>query len=194
MKRLQEMSTGMKIRNEILDRMETCEICCKAKQTRLPFKTERTKTVRALQIIHTDLCGPINPETWDGKKYILTVIDDFTHYTMIYLLKNKYEVTEVLINYVNKVERQKNLKVNKIRCDNGREYINKKLKNWVCKKGVELDCTIPHTPQLNGTAERMNRTIMEKARSLLFDSNMKKNMWGEAAYTAVYLINRSPTR
>lgn len=52
---------------------------------------------------------------------------------------------------------------------------------------------VPHTPQLSGTAERMNRTILERASSLLFHSKLEKYMWGEAAYTAVYLINRNPT-
>lgn len=66
-----------------------CEICLKAKQVRFPFDSERTKATRPLEIIHTDLCGPIDPETWDGKKYILTVSDDYTHFAVIYLLKHK---------------------------------------------------------------------------------------------------------
>lgn len=58
-------------------------------------------------------------------------------------------------------------------------------------KGIELDTTIPYTPQLNGKAERINTTIMEKARSMIFDADMSKTMWGEAVYTAAYLHDRS---
>lgn len=57
-----------------------------------------------------------------------------------------------------------------------------------------MECTIRYTPQQNGLAERMNRTIIEKARCILLESNLEKDMWTEAVMTAVYLINRSPTR
>lgn len=53
--------------------------------------------------------------------------------------------------------------------------------------------TTPHTPQQNGVAERMNRTLMERARAMINDSKMDKKFWNEAIYCATYLINRSPT-
>ncbi|KMQ81727.1 copia protein [Lasius niger] len=68
MKKLTGMSTGIKLQNEMLKNLENCEICCKAKQTRLPFKTVRSKAKRLLQLIHTDLCGPIDPVAWNEKK------------------------------------------------------------------------------------------------------------------------------
>jgi len=58
---------------------------------------------------------------------------------------------------------------------------------------IELNITIPHTPHLNGKTECLNKTLLEKMRTLLFDSNMNKDMWGEALYTATYLLNRLPT-
>lgn len=92
------------------------------------------------------------------------------------------------------MERKLNQKAAKLRCDNGREYANEYLKNWCKSEGIEIDFTTPHTPQLNGKAERINRTIMEKARALIFDSKMSKTMWGKAVYVASYLHNRSPTK
>ncbi|GJQ79124.1 hypothetical protein Trydic_g5377 [Trypoxylus dichotomus] len=56
-----------------------------------------------------------------------------------------------------------------------------------------MDYTVPYTPQLNGKAERLNRTLAERIRSLLIDSELEKNMWGEAAFAATYLLNRNPT-
>lgn len=103
-KKLQKISTSLKLPEKALEKLGTCEVCCKAKQARLPFKIERSRAKRSLQLIHTDLCGPIDLVIWNERKYILTFIDDYTHYTMIYLLRNKYEVTDALINYVNKVE------------------------------------------------------------------------------------------
>lgn len=194
MRKLLTTSEGMNITEENLDILNnTCEICLKAKQTRIPFGKERTRAKRPLEIIHTDVCGPIEPVTWDRKKYILTFIDDFTHFVMIYLLEGKYEVPEAVKEYTNQVETKWNLKISKLRCDNGREFVNDDLKNWCKKRGIIMDLTTPYTPQLNGKAERMNRTLIEKTRALLTDAQRDKSFWGEAARTAAYLINRSPT-
>ncbi|UYV84088.1 hypothetical protein LAZ67_X001141 [Cordylochernes scorpioides] len=87
-----------------------------------------------------------------------------------------------------------NLKVSKIKCDNGGEYVNEDIKSWCKAKGIIMDLTIPHSPQLNGKAERLNRTLMEKTRALLIDSGVEKYMWGEAVRVSAYLLNRSPTQ
>jgi transposase InsO family protein len=54
--------------------------------------------------------------------------------------------------------------VKRIKCDNGGEYKNNALRKWCNNKGIVIEFTIPYSPQLNGTAERINRTIMEKER------------------------------
>ncbi|RYA68263.1 hypothetical protein DD592_26860 [Enterobacter cloacae complex sp. 2DZ2F20B] len=134
--------------------MGFCEVCMEAKQTRLPFNTTRQRARRPLEILHTDVCGPIDPETWDGKRYILTVLDDYTHYCRIFLLKYKSEVSEHLKDFIREAEAYHNQKVVKIRCDNGGEYTSSNFKLWTKNKGIVLDYSIPHSPQLNGKAER----------------------------------------
>lgn len=56
-----------------------------------------------------------------------------------------------------------------------------------------METTLAHNPQLNGCSERMNRTLVEKARTMLFDGNLPENLWGEAIMTSTYLVNRSST-
>lgn len=194
MKKLQNISEGMKITDKSLDVLNNvCETCLKAKQTRIPFGEKRTRAKRPLEIVHTDVCGPIDPITWDKKKYMITFIDDFTHFVMVYLIEGKYEVADTVKEYANQVETKWNLKISKLRCDNGREYVNEELKIWCRRRGTILDVTTPYTPQLNGKAERMNRTLIEKTRALLTDAQIDKSFWGEAVRTAAYLTNRSPT-
>lgn len=188
-----EMVIGLNMNKKDCESFETpCEICLRAKQVRLPFDNNRIKATRPLEIIHTDLCGPIDPTTWDDKNYVLTILDDYTHYVVIYLLRCKNEVTEYLKEYVEEMEANQNLRVSKLRSDNGGEYVNKELINWCKKKGIKMDTTIPHTPQLNGKAERLNRTLLEKSRSLIFDSQLDKHFWGEAVRVSAYILNRSP--
>ena len=194
MRKLIKLADGARYSTQDLDKhIGKCEICLKAKQTRKCFGQTRTRATRPLQIIHTDLCGPVEQNTWDGNRYFLTFLDDRTHYVKIYLIKNKYEVPEIVKEYIAEVESHWNLKVSMIRCDNGKEYVNKNLGDWCKKKGIQFDFTVPHSPQLNGKAERLNRTLLEKARSMIFDSKINKEMWGEAVYVAGYLLNRSPT-
>lgn len=170
-----------------------CKVCQKAKQARLKFDNSRKRAERPLEIVHTDVCGPIDPMTWDGKRYALTFLDDYTHYTMVYLLRNKSEVGEKIKEYVKLVEAKWNLKVSTVRCDNGGEYLSNIIRSWTKEVGIQLDTTVPYTPQLNGRAERLNRSLLDKVRALLFDSNLGKKMWGEAMYTSAYLLNRTPT-
>lgn len=188
------MTLGFDInKKDCVDFENPCEVCIKAKHVRLPFITERYRSTRPLEILHMDIAGPIDPETFDGKKYFLTVLDDFTHYTVVYLLKYKNEAQDYIKEYVEEMEAFQNLRVSKIRCDNGGEFVNNDIKSWCRRKGIVMDITIPYTPQLNGKAERLNRTLLDKARSLIFDSGIEKTFWGEAIRVAAYLLNRCPS-
>lgn len=79
-----------------------------------------------------------------------------------------------------------------LRTDNGTEYVNKGLEEFLKKEGVKHQTTVPYIPQQNGLAERLNRTIVERARTMLVDAELEKPFWAEAVSAAVYLINRSP--
>lgn len=174
---------------------ELCEVCLKGKQTRLPFNIikEDKKAKRILEVISTDVCGPINPPTHDGKRYFVTFIDHFSHFCICYLLTRKNEVLEKFQEYVKSAEAKFNTKIERIRCDNGGEYSSQAFKDFCKKKGIKCQYTVARNPEQNGVAERFNRTIMEKARCLIFDSNLEKEFWGEAVRVAVYLTNRTET-
>lgn len=85
----------------------------------------------------------------------------------------------------------KNIKV--LRTDNGGEYTSKEFENYLKKEGIKHEYTVPKTPEQNGVAERMNRTLVEMVRSMLSDSKLPKKFWAEALSTASYIRNRSPT-
>ena len=91
------------------------------------------------------------------------------------------------------IERQTEKKVKELRTDNGGEFCSDAFDDYCRKEGVVRHHTIPYTPQQNGVAERMNRTIILKARCILSNVRMSKHFWAEAANTACYLINRSPS-
>lgn len=172
-----------------------CGVCMQAKQTRLPFNPvpEDRKAKRILEVVSTDVCGPIAPQTHDGKNYFVTFIDHYSHFCICYLISKKSEVIEKFREYVNLVEAKFGSKIERVRCDNGGEYSSQTFKDICRKNGTKCQYTIPHNPEQNGVAERFNRTVMEKARCLVFDSHLSKEFWGEAVLSSVYLINRTET-
>ena len=173
-----------------------CEACINGKQTRLPFnKHKNTNYVkRPLFMVHSDVCGPITPSTVNDKNYFVLFVDQFTHYCVTYLIKNKSDVFSIFKDYVSKGEAHFNLKVVHLYCDNGGEYLSNEMKIYCMEKGISYHLTVPRTPQLNGVSERMVRTITDKARSMINGANLDKVFWGEAVLTATYLINITPTR
>ena len=80
-----------------------------------------------------------------------------------------------------------------LRSDNGGEYISSEFESYLKLKGIRHELTVPHTPEQNGVAERMNRTLMESARSMIAHSMLPNTYWAEAVSTAVYLKNRTAT-
>lgn len=147
---------------------ELCESCIISKQSRLPFAKSKDKSQlnnRPLFIIHSELCGPISPTTVDDKNYFVTFIDDYTHYTLTYLMNLKSEVFKMFKDFVAKSESfHSNLKVVNLYCDNGREYLSNEFKEYCVEKGKMYYLSIPHSPQQNGGSERMIRTLTEMAQ------------------------------
>lgn len=177
-----------------MDTNEVCGICIESKITKLPFQKKlECNTKRPLELIHSDICGPISPTTHDGKRYFLTFIDDYTHFTVVYLMKNKSEMFEYFKNFEATVTTKFETKISSLCCDNGSEYFSNVFQAFCRTKGIQIKNTIPYTPELNGVTERLNRTLVEKARAMLLESKLSKEMWGEAILCATYLLNRSPT-
>ncbi|KRX30474.1 Retrovirus-related Pol polyprotein from transposon TNT 1-94, partial [Trichinella sp. T9] len=115
-----------------------------------------------------------------GARYFLSFIDDFSRKSFVYFLKHKNEALPKFKDFIAMVERQTSKRVKCLRTDNGREYVNNMFAEFLMRKGIRHERTIPETPQQNGVAERMNRTLVEKARTMLIDANLSPDLWAEA--------------
>ncbi|UYV66039.1 hypothetical protein LAZ67_3006262 [Cordylochernes scorpioides] len=114
--------------------------------------------------------------------------------TFIYLLKNKDETLGKFEEFKARVENELNLKIKDVRTDNGTEFTNHRFKNFLIKNGIHYQLSTTYSPQSNGVAERVNRTLIETARTLLFDSGLPMAFWAEAVATASYVKNCTPHR
>lgn len=90
------------------------------------------------------------------------------------------------------VEKQTNRKVKYLRTDNGLEFCGEKFNKFCRDNGIARHRTIRYTPQQNGVAERLNRTMMERVRCMLSDVILGENYWVEAATYTIYTLNRCP--
>ena len=171
-----------------------CEECILGKQPSLPFTKPGTRATEKLAIVHTDLCGPMPVMSLNNAKYLLTFIDDYTRKTFIYFLKTKDEVFNKFIEFKTYAEKETNHEIKCVRSDNGKEFVNKQLDDYLKKNGIKHQLTADYTPQQNGVAERANRIILDKVRCMLIDSKLSPAYWAEACNYAVYLKNRSPSK
>lgn len=190
-----QMFSDIELLYRVLPNDNLCEACINGKQSCLPFNKSKFKVIkRPLFIVHTDVCGPITPETVDSKNYFVIFVDEFTHYCVTYLIAHKSDVFAAFRDFVAKSEAHFNLRMVNLYCDNGGEYLSNEMKEYCVQKGISYHLTVSHTPQLNGVSERMIRTLTERSRAMISGAKLDKKFWGEAVLTATYLINISPTK
>ncbi|KAG3021508.1 hypothetical protein PC121_g24862 [Phytophthora cactorum] len=139
---------------------ELCDGCALGKQTRVSYmKSSPNRAKQVLEVIHSDVCGPMQTSTFSGKRYFVTFTDDKSHFCVVYLLRNKSEVADKFAEFVAMAETQTGKRVKTLRSDNGGEYTSGAMAKFCKDRGIEQKFTPPYTPQLNGVAERMNRTL-----------------------------------
>jgi hypothetical protein len=174
--------------------IDMCEDCIFGKQKRVSFQTNGRKPKKErLELVHSDVWGPTTVSSIGGKRYFVTFIDDHSRKVWVYFLKHKSEVFEAFKIWKAMVENETGLKIKKLRTDNGGEYEDTRFKKFCYGHGIRIERTVPGTPQHNGIAERMNRTLTERARSMRVQSGLPKHFWAETVNTAAYLINRGPS-
>ncbi|KAG9446485.1 hypothetical protein H6P81_012613 [Aristolochia fimbriata] len=171
-----------------------CEDCVLGKQKRVSFnKDGREKKSNKLDLVHTDVWGPAQGKSFGGNLYFVIFIDDYSRKTWIYTLKKKSNVFNMFKYWLARVENETGSRLKCLLSDNGGEFCNKEFDSYCAKRGIRRIKTVPRTPQQNGVAERMNRTILERARSMRIHAGLPLHLWGATVDTAVYLINRSPS-
>ena len=163
------------------------------KATSQKFNSGRQETKQTLDYVHSDLWGPSQVSSHGGARYFITFIDDYSRRVWFYVLKHKSEAFEKFKEWTALMETQTEKRLKRLRTDNGLEFCSSDFENFCKSKGIARHRTVRHTPQQNGLIERMNRTLIEKVRCMLFNTNMSKHFWAETVNTAAYLINRSPS-
>src|SRR5665213_3246318 len=173
---------------------DVCPRYARAKLYRQPFGLASNRSSDKLGRVHTDLCGPMATQSISSARYLLTFIDDATHYATVYSIRNKSDTFDQFVNHLTYVENQSGEKLKILRSDGGGEYINTEMREYLAEKGIRHETMVAETPQQNGVAERYNWTIFESIRAIKLSAGIPDKLWAELAITATYLRNCLPTR
>ena len=145
-----------------------CPGCVYGKMARKPFPSvlASSRATQPLEIVHSDLAGPIDPKSLEGALYLLIYTDNFTRYKVGYLLKRKSEAFDRFQEYKALVEKQQCKVIRKLRTDGEGEYMSNEFCHLLQQERLEIQRTTSYTPQSNGVSERVNRTIFGTMRAL----------------------------
>jgi transposase InsO family protein len=175
------------------EQIPPCESCILGKHKRTSFPQSSNQAKQHLELVYTDLCGPMKTESIGGSFYFLTFIDDFSKKIWIYFLRHKFETFTKFKEFKAEAEKQSGKFLKVLRSDGGGEYNSKEFSTFCKSQGIIMQATTRYTPQQNGVAKIKNQTIMNMARTLLKEKHLSNTFWAEAVACSVYLLNRSPT-
>jgi transposase InsO family protein len=174
---------------------QLCDCCVATKQRRVSFPAvAKYRAQGLLDLVHGDLCGPITPAMPGGRRHFLLLVDDHSRYMWVRLLRSKDEAPVAIEQWQALVDAETGRVLRVLRTDNGGEFTSVEFGEWCAGRGVRRHLAAPYSPQQNGVVERRNQTVVAMAQSLLKERQMPAMFWGEVVVTAVYLLNRVPTK
>lgn len=169
---------------------QVCGPCQLGKLSRFHHPVKEYHTGKPLELIHTDLCGPMKTEAIGGVRYFMLCIDDYTRMTWAFFLKHKHEALSHFKHFRNAVENMTGRRIKCLRSDRGGEFTSDEFYDYCSKHGIKRQFSVSRTPQQNGVVERKNRSLQEMARTLITESGLKDRFWKHAVATSVYIQNR----
>jgi hypothetical protein len=156
-----------------VDHESVCKGCAQGKNIKNPFPKSNSKEKGILELIHSDVCGPMSSTSLSGYVYYVSFIDDYYRKTRVYFLKSKDEVFEKFKEFKALIENLFERKTKILRSNNGGEYTSKEFVIFCKDVRIKRELTTPYNPQQNGVAERKNRTKMEVVKTMIHDQDLQ---------------------
>jgi transposase InsO family protein len=194
MKNLHKLLKGehvLGLTNVCFEKDRPCAACQAGKQVGSTHHNKNVMTTsRPLELLHMDLFGPIAYLSIGGSKYSLVIVNDFSRFTWVFFLQDKSETQGTLKRFLRRAQNEFELKVKKIRSNNGSEFKNLQVEEYLEEEGIKHEFSAPYTPQQNSVVERKNMTLIDMARTMLGEFKTPERFWSEAVNTACHAINR----
>ena len=170
---------------------DLCRACRLGKAHKLAFLGHFNRAEVVGDFLHSDIVGPLELSFPDKYNYVSTFLDDHSRYTLIGLMTRRSMLEHTFKQaYAMFSEFGGDIKISMVHSDGAKEYIA--LQNDIGGVNQNKSFSPPYTPELNGIAERVNRTMVEAALSMLIQANLPSCLWPFALKHAIHLRNRVP--
>jgi transposase InsO family protein len=177
--------------NVHFEKNKICSACQAGKQVGVPHPAKNVlTTTRPLELIHMDIFGPVAYVSIGGNKYGFVIVDDYSRYTWVFFMKDKSKVHEIFKKFATRAQNEFDVKIKRVRSDNGTEFKNTNIEDYLDEEGIGHELSVLYTPQQNGIVERKNRTLIEAAKTMLDEYKTSDSFWVEAINTVCHAINR----
>ena len=155
-------------------------------------KASHERTSAPLELIHSEIVGSFPHMSMSQAKYALTFIDDFFRYCWVHFLKHRSVVFNLFKVFKALVENHSGKKLKVLRYDNGGEYVKSEFIQFCKDACIQIQHSIPYTPQQNGVAERNNRSLKEIATCMMEANTLPPKFWAKDINCTPYIQNRVP--
>jgi hypothetical protein len=135
-----------------VDHEGMCNGCAQGKNIKNPFLKRDNKAEGILELIHSNVCGPMSSTSISGYVYYVSFIDDYSRKTWVYFLESKDEVFDKFKEFKSLIKNLSKRKIKILRSDNGGEYTSKEFVNFCKDVEIKRELTTPYNPQQNGVA------------------------------------------
>src|SRR5271156_448738 len=149
-----------------------CKQCQIGKMGKTSFKSKNYNTEEVLELVHTDLCGPIGTTSYTGEKYFILFVDDHSRMMTVMFLKEKSEAFQKFRWYLARVDKETRKKLKCLRSDRGGEFTSNEFNEFCNERGIKRQVSALGTPHHNGIVERRNISIMDCARTLMIEKDV----------------------
>ncbi|CAI7784474.1 unnamed protein product [Closterium sp. NIES-54] len=176
----------------------TCVPCVEGRQRAAPHSSTFPPAEAPLQTLHMDVWGPARIRGQGHERYLLLVVDDYSRYTIVFPLRSKGEVREVLIDWIRGTRRRlresfgSDLPVLRLHSDRGGEFSSDLLRAFCRAEGIRQTFTLLASPQQNGIAEHCIGMVMDVACTSMIHAAAPHFLWPFAVQYAAHHFNLQP--
>jgi transposase InsO family protein len=164
---LREIVTGLS--KFSVENQGVCKGCALGKNSKATFPSSESRSKGILDLVHTNVCGPMSIVSVSGSSYFATFIDDFSRRMSIFFMRGKSEVFSRFQEFKALVENRTGNKIRVLRSDNGGEYTSNDFNDFCREAGIKRELTLPCNPQQNEVGKRKNRSIVGVAKVMIHD-------------------------
>ncbi|KNZ50057.1 hypothetical protein VP01_4621g1 [Puccinia sorghi] len=157
------------------------------------YKHRSSRASKPFKEFHLDLIGPISTPSYQGHRFILTIVDGCSRFCSAIPIKAKSDVFSILTFAIDSEVKCFGYHPSIIHSDQGTEFINSSLEEYCREHRIQQRFSNAYTPQQNGLAEQFNRTILESLRTILYDSGFRHNLWSEVIHACLLTLNQVPS-